>query len=335
MTCGVYMITNKLTGEIYIGGSTKIEERWHNHKIGSKRISKLIKEIGFENFTFTLLEKCSPEEVWDREKYYIKKYDSRNNGLNLTDGGENNFNSSGYYHVSIQRNNNVSSGIIYRYHDSNTGRYISSININDLKEKVKENGFKWMVVDEKKAKETNRISDDNQKRHDLNNTGFYRVHKHKNENCTQGFFYVYQYMEDGSQKQLTSTNIHVLKEKVMLHNLKWKVLNAEKASKTIAESESNNKNYVNMSNKTGFYRVQLRNCAECKNGRLYVYQYRVDGKNNSVSSTNIFILEKKVKSKGWVWKVLDYGKAFKTISMNLGYDKLNEYEEWLNSYENI
>lgn len=41
-----------------------------------------------ENFTFEILKTCSKEELNDWEMYYIKKYDTLNNGYNETAGGD-------------------------------------------------------------------------------------------------------------------------------------------------------------------------------------------------------------------------------------------------------
>jgi hypothetical protein len=42
---------------------------------------------GVENFSFELLEECNPEELNEREKFYIEFYNSVNYGYNVTKGG--------------------------------------------------------------------------------------------------------------------------------------------------------------------------------------------------------------------------------------------------------
>lgn len=53
-------------------------------------------------------------------------------------------------------------------------------------------------------------------------TGYFRVSKHKKDDCKQGFVWVYQYYENGKRKQISSIDLAKLKEKVELKNLVWK-----------------------------------------------------------------------------------------------------------------
>lgn len=55
-----------------------------------RKFYRAIKKYGWENFSHEVLEKDleSLEIANDREKYYIKFYDSHNNGYNSTDGGD-------------------------------------------------------------------------------------------------------------------------------------------------------------------------------------------------------------------------------------------------------
>lgn len=77
--CGIYMITNLVTGDNYVGQSKDVQYRWWLHKssrTNTKRITtigKAIKEYGVENFKLEVLEKCSFENLDERERYYISK----------------------------------------------------------------------------------------------------------------------------------------------------------------------------------------------------------------------------------------------------------------------
>lgn len=89
--CGIYKITNKLNGKCYIGQSVDIYNRWHEHKYADCKdsvIHRAIKKYGKDNFSFEILEKIPREELNEREIYWIKYYDSYNNGYNLTLGGD-------------------------------------------------------------------------------------------------------------------------------------------------------------------------------------------------------------------------------------------------------
>lgn len=88
---GIYKITNKDTGEVYIGQSTNIEKRISEHKQKrTQTIDNYINVLGVEHFSFEIIEECSQEDLDDKEKYYINQYDSINNGYNYQEGGFNN-----------------------------------------------------------------------------------------------------------------------------------------------------------------------------------------------------------------------------------------------------
>ena len=80
MTCGIYKIENKINGKVYIGQSVNIERRWKCHKTHSKTYDEPlyneIREYGIENFDWYIIEECNKIELRDKEKYYIKKYNS-------------------------------------------------------------------------------------------------------------------------------------------------------------------------------------------------------------------------------------------------------------------
>lgn len=98
MKSGIYAIINKCNNKIYIGQSKSIKQRIARHKSELKHnhhkniyLQREYNKYGYECFDFVLLELCAESEMTDKEKYYIKKYQSNdyNNGFNLTDGGEN------------------------------------------------------------------------------------------------------------------------------------------------------------------------------------------------------------------------------------------------------
>ena len=47
-----------------------------------------IKKYGKDAFTFEILEECIPEQLNERESYWIKYYDTVNNGYNCSEGGD-------------------------------------------------------------------------------------------------------------------------------------------------------------------------------------------------------------------------------------------------------
>jgi len=79
---GIYKITNKINGKVYIGQSWDIEKRWANEKSGrtNNHLLKSFKKYGFENFHFEVLENLcenTPQEYLDiKEDFYILKTNS-------------------------------------------------------------------------------------------------------------------------------------------------------------------------------------------------------------------------------------------------------------------
>lgn len=88
---GIYKITNLVNNKIYIGQSVRIEKRWEDHKFYSGKehtaLQAAFKKYGISNFSFEVIEECPKEILDEREIYWIKFYDSYNNGYNLTKGG--------------------------------------------------------------------------------------------------------------------------------------------------------------------------------------------------------------------------------------------------------
>ena len=93
---GIYKITNTLNNKCYIGQSIDIENRWKQHIYESKnlrhhyKIHLALNEFGIENFTFEVLEEC-PLDISilnEKERYWIKYYNSFEEGYNSTKGGQ-------------------------------------------------------------------------------------------------------------------------------------------------------------------------------------------------------------------------------------------------------
>lgn len=90
----IYMYTNKVNNKIYIGQTRNTLEfrarNGHNYH-GSRYFDHAIKKYGWENFVPVILEDgLNHDEACEREKYYIKLYDSQNPdiGYNISEGGE-------------------------------------------------------------------------------------------------------------------------------------------------------------------------------------------------------------------------------------------------------
>ena len=92
MTCGIYKIENLINGKCYIGQSVNIEHRFQKHKCANDNfyIHNALKKYGIQNFIFSIVEECSPEQLNEKEKMYIQVYNSlMPNGYNMIEGGSN------------------------------------------------------------------------------------------------------------------------------------------------------------------------------------------------------------------------------------------------------
>lgn len=96
--CGIYIIKNKINNLVYIGQSVNILARWYAHIQAAKNsknsshntnIHKAMRTLGIKNFYYEVLEYCSYDMLSEREIFWIAKFDSFNNGYNMTPGGEN------------------------------------------------------------------------------------------------------------------------------------------------------------------------------------------------------------------------------------------------------
>jgi len=87
---GIYMLTNKLTNDIYIGQSIDISKRFIKYfslsYIKSKDsfiISRVLIKYGYSNFSVTILEYCDKYDLTVREQYYIDKLNPQYNILKI------------------------------------------------------------------------------------------------------------------------------------------------------------------------------------------------------------------------------------------------------------
>lgn len=99
MKC-IYAIQNKINQKMYIGMTTDFKDRiehhlWElrNNKHHSIKLQRAFNKYGEDNFKYYILEEIkesTSNELAEKERYYIKKYDTYKNGYNCSLGGESN-----------------------------------------------------------------------------------------------------------------------------------------------------------------------------------------------------------------------------------------------------
>lgn len=93
----IYSITNNINHKSYIGLTRKDNptDRWKEHIRNASEgrldypIYLAMRKYGTHNFRFRILEECSEDRVSERERHFIKEFNTyRDGGYNATTGGE-------------------------------------------------------------------------------------------------------------------------------------------------------------------------------------------------------------------------------------------------------
>ena len=93
---GIYKITCLINNKSYIGQSVSIKRRWTTHQRELARgihynqyLQNAYNKYGKDSFTYEILELCPKEKLNERERFYVKIFDSFENGYNCDLGGHN------------------------------------------------------------------------------------------------------------------------------------------------------------------------------------------------------------------------------------------------------
>jgi group I intron endonuclease len=131
----VYCIENKLDGKKYVGITKgEIQRRFKQHKTITKtkntsnksHIHNAMNLYGIDNFIVYELDSAeTKEELFEKEKEWIKKLDSKNNGYNETDGGEGTF---GWKPTKEQRKHNSEKMKKYYLNNPDSKKHLSILN---------------------------------------------------------------------------------------------------------------------------------------------------------------------------------------------------------------
>ena len=88
---GIYKITNIKNKMCYVGQAVDVSNRWKHHikrGLGAETPTKnklypVMAKEGVENFTFELIEECSPAQLNDREKYWQEFFKAKEFGYSI------------------------------------------------------------------------------------------------------------------------------------------------------------------------------------------------------------------------------------------------------------
>ena len=110
--CGVYKITNTITGDFYIGSSKDVKHRWKDHKCQStwnkcpnNPMYIDMRKYGVDKFVFQILAEVEEGSLKEKEQQFIEKlqptYNNRNaNGWDIERYKEYNKEYNKEYHKS-------------------------------------------------------------------------------------------------------------------------------------------------------------------------------------------------------------------------------------------
>lgn len=94
--CGIYYIQNKVTGQVYLGQTSRLKDRSGEHfyllRKGchfNKHLQNSFNKYGEAAFEFNVIEYCDPEFLSEYESAYIDMFNLKKYGFNIRDGGVN------------------------------------------------------------------------------------------------------------------------------------------------------------------------------------------------------------------------------------------------------
>ena len=230
--CGIYLITNKINGHIYVGQSIHIYQRWREHcalcDLDSSLVEKAIAKYGVENFSFEIIITLEndTEKLNDAEREWIailNTYEDKNH-YNQTPGGD--FCPMKVPEIAAKisgennpmKNPEVAAKISAALSGKNHYMY-GKKHTPETKEKISkaQSGENNPMYGKEHTLETKEKMSSSK-----NTIGYFRVSKKKDTNYRQGFYYTYRYYDDNSkQRAITSVSLENLEKKVKAKGLEW------------------------------------------------------------------------------------------------------------------
>lgn len=240
--CGIYLITNKINGHMYVGQSVHIYERWRQHcalyDLDNSLVEKAIAKYGAENFSFEIIITLEndTEKLNDAEREWIailNTYEDKNH-YNITPGGD--FSPAKLPEVRAKISKAISGENNPMYGKKHTPETKAKISKANSGENNPMYGKKRNHSEDTRKKISKAISGENHPMYGKklsektrkkmseakNTTGYYRVSNQKKLTCKQGFTYVYQYYSDDNKRhEISSVSLEKLEKKVKAKGLPW------------------------------------------------------------------------------------------------------------------
>ena len=178
---GIYLILNKVNQKRYFGQSRDVVRRINNHTTALRHNSHTNEYLqnswnkyGEENFELIIFEECKLEELNDKEKYYIKEFETFKFefGYNKDKGGNGIAKEVGDYFAEM-----VSKANIERIKNGFINPMLGKHHTEEAKRKISEKA-KGRVVSEETRKKTSEssknrppVSDETRKKLSVSNSG--------------------------------------------------------------------------------------------------------------------------------------------------------------------
>ena len=161
-TCGVYKITNTVTGDFYIGSSKDVKRRWGEHKRSSvlNRYSKYplyldMQKYGVDKFDFQILAEVEIEQLKETEQQFIEMqkptYNNYNaNGRNVDRYKESQKEYHEYYDKEYyQQNREAKLEAIKEYYNQLCFYNGETLTLNALRKRFQKAGVEHPTVEAK------------------------------------------------------------------------------------------------------------------------------------------------------------------------------------------
>ncbi|MBQ2962734.1 NUMOD3 domain-containing DNA-binding protein [Methanobrevibacter sp.] len=339
--CGIYSITRKSTGQIYIGQSIDIKRRFEEHKRGMhapvSKIDNAMLKYDEDDFELKIIKCCKPRYLNRFEKLYIKIYNAFEDDFhyNMTVGGDGlgsgedhpNFGTKHTeehkrkINASMSGPNNPNYGKIRsKEHSEKISRALKGKMAGSKNPMYGRRGENSPILGRKHTEEERAKISKTRIEKGLSkgkNNPMSRPEVRKKVSIKNSGennpFYGKKHTEE-SLKKMSENNARYWLGKHLSEEHKRKIGDAQKGRKESIEKVIE---MSKISSSTGFFHVSKQNAKGVDQGFIYRYTFYDDEDNKKqISSVDIEKLEKLVKDKGLLWLVVDEEKAKKTLEFN-------------------